>query len=146
MSKLTLILLCLAHEISASLPVSYANVLSSTLSVKGGARLEPEAQAWFTLEQILKRVAAQDPALDLNITKIREASDDEILRLLTLAAIGNFTSNKANSLLQPFKVAIDQSGKLIIEQENDSGLAVEAMLIILCVILFKKWYDEDYKA
>lgn len=145
MSISALFFLCFFRDISASLPASYASVLSSTLSVKGGARLEPDAQAWFALEQILKRVAAQDPALDLNITKIREASDDEILRLLTLAAIGNFTSNKASSLEQPYKVGIDQSGKLVVELENNSGLAVEAMLIILCVVLFKKWYDEENK-
>lgn len=145
MRSTLLILTCLATRCAASLPASYPQVLSQTLKVRGGARLSPDARAFFVIEQILKRVAGQEAELDFNVTKVRELPESEILRVLTLAAVGNFTSSKADDFQRQVSVVVDPDGKgFDVEwQAGDSALAVEVMLIILCLVHFKKWAQEQ---
>lgn len=129
----------------ASLPATYPQVLGQTLAVKGGARLSPDARAFFVLEQVLKRVAGQEADIDFNTTKVRELPESEIMRILTLAAVGNFTSSKASNFQRPFSVVIEPDGRgFDFEYKaGDSALAVEVMLIILCLVQFKRWAQEQ---
>lgn len=138
--------LCLLCQLAAcALPPSYPSVLASTLRVRGGARLSASSSSYFFVEQLLKRVAGQPASDDLNLTSVRSASDEELLRVLTLAAVGNFTSSRASSWQQPFSVVLDPEARsFAVESPGASAaVAVEVMLIVLCLVHFKRWLDEQ---
>lgn len=143
--SLAFMLLLCAPLASCALPPSYPSVLSSTVRVRGGARLSASSSALFSMEQVLKRAAGLDPSLDFNLSKVREAPDEELLRLLTLAAVGNFTSSRASSWKQPFSVVLepDAQGFSVETPGASSAVAVEVMLVVLSLVHFKRWLEEQ---
>lgn len=99
------------------------------------------------LEQQLKRVAGFDAGEDLNITAVRGLSDYDLYRILTLAAIGNFTSAKSPGWQQPCTIAVvPGTGEFVaIDPNSSSDTAVRVLLLILCCVLFKRWIDDEAK-
>ena len=101
--------------------------------------------ASLALEQQLKRVLGADAAEDLNVTAVRGLADFDLYRLLTLAAIGNFTTAKASSWQQPVQVlVVPSTGLFVVSGVTDaSDVTVRVLLIIMCAVHFKKWMQEQ---
>ena len=121
---------------------------------QGGGRLDLasgyalNSAAALALEQQLKRVAGLDPADDLNVTAIRALADADLYRILTLAAIGNFTTAAASSWAQPVQVlVVPSTGLFVVSGVTDaSDVTVRVLLIIMCAVHFKKWMQEQVAA
>ena len=87
---------------------------------KGGATPDAafalDSPAALELEQQLKRVIGYDEGADLNISAVRFLSDYDLYRILTLAAIGNFTTAPASSWQQPVSVVVAPDTGLFVVQ------------------------------
>ena len=138
----------------AALPAYYGQVLSSTVGFLGGATADPEGSyvmgsgAALALEQQLKRVIGADPSLGLNITDVRGLPDFDLYRLLTLAAIGNFTTARASSWQQPVSVSVvPETGLFVINGDAaSSDAALRVLLLIMCAVMFKRWMEDNARA
>lgn len=98
------------------------------------------------LEQQLKRVVGADPALDLNLTWVRGLGDGELVRLLLLATLGNFTTGVGAGWQRPCTiVAVPGTGELVVDasQVSSNDAALRVLLVILCAVLFKRWMDDE---
>ena len=139
---------------AAALPAYYGQVLSSTVGFLGGATADQEGSyvmgsgAALALEQQLKRVIGADPSLGLNITDVRGLPDFDLYRLLTLAAIGNFTTARAAPWRQPLTVSVvPETGLFVIDGDAaSSDAALRVLLLIMCAVMFKRWMEDEARA
>ena len=85
-----------------------------------------------------------DEGSDLNISAVRFLSDYDLYRVLTLAAIGNFTTAPASSWQQPVSVVVaPDTGLFVIQGAGDpNAVAVRVLLLIMCAVHFKKWLED----
>ena len=130
------------------LPSMYLKVIEDCVGFQGGVGMAGlNTGGMLGLEQQLKRVAGVDTGVDLNITAIRAMSDYDLYRILTLAAIGNFTSAKASTWQQPCTIAVvPNTGEFVaIDPNSSSDTAVRVLLLILCCVLLKRWIDDEVK-
>ena len=133
---------------NAILPSLYLKVVEDCVGFQGGIGMAGlNTGGMLGLEQQLKRVAGVDAGMDLNITAIRAMSDYDLYRILTLAAIGNFTSAKAPAWQQPCTIAVvPNTGEFVaIDPNSSSDTAVRVLLLILCCVLLKRWIDDEVK-
>lgn len=138
----------------AELPPYYAQVLSDTVGFLGGATADPDGayvlgpRAALALEQQLKRVTGADEARDLNLTEVRALPDAALYRLLTLAAVGNFTSARASGWQQPASVSVvPETGLFVLSNPGDSSdEALRVLLLIMCAVMFKRWMEDEARA
>ena len=144
--------ICLAaHPAATALPAYYGQVLSATVGFQGGATLDADGSyvmssgAALALEQQLKRVMGADPSLGLNITDVRALPDYDLYRLLTLAAIGNFTTARAPPWRQPLAVAVaPETGLFVVDGDAaSSDAALRVLLLIMCAVMFKRWMEDE---
>ena len=148
-----LMLLC-APPASAELPPYYAQVLSDAVGFLGGATADPDgsyvlgSRAALALEQQLKRVIGADEAKGLNLTQVRALPDAALYRLLTLAAVGNFTSARASSWQQPVSVSVvPETGLFVLSTPGSSSdQALRVLLLIMCAVMFKRWMEDEARA
>jgi hypothetical protein len=148
------LLLGCAPTARAELPAYYAQVLSQSVGFTGGATVDPDgsyvlgSRAALALEQQLKRVIGADEASDLNITQVRALPDFDLYRLLTLAALGNFTTARASSWQQPVQVSVlPESGLFVLSGATDSSdAALRVLLLIMCAVMFKRWMEDEARA
>jgi len=148
-----LMLLC-APPASAELPPYYAQVLSDAVGFLGGATADPDgsyvlgSRAALALEQQLKRVIGADEAKGLNLTQVRALPDAALYRLLTLAAVGNFTSARASSWQQPVSVSVvPETGLFVLSTPGGSSdQALRVLLLIMCAVMFKRWMEDEARA
>lgn len=149
---------CLAlactHRAVGELPYYYAQILSDTVGFHGGATADPDgayvlgSRAALALEQQLKRVIGADEAKDLNLTQVRALPDAALYRLLTLAAVGNFTSARASSWQQPVSVSVvPETGLFVLSSPGSSSdEALRVLLLIMCAVMFKRWMEDEARA
>lgn len=92
----------------------------------------------------VKRVLGSDPALPLNVSTLRELPDPELLRVLLLAVVGNFTTAAADDWQQPCSVSLDPHTGLWFsrEQADLASLAQKVILMLLVAAQFKLWVEE----
>ena len=85
-----------------------------------------------------------DPALDLNVSALRDRPDPELLRILFLAVLGNFTSAAGNSWQQPCHLVVDTRTGLVTVQDTPalSSTAQKIVLMLLVAVQFKRWVEE----
>jgi len=138
----------------ALLPLYYGQVLADAVGFLGGATADPDgsyvlgSRAALELEQQLKRVIGADEARDLNITEVRGLPDAQLYRLLTLAALGNFTTARASSWQQPVRVSVvPETGLFVLSgTDSSSDAALRVLLLIMCAVMFKRWMEDEVRA
>lgn len=140
--------------VRTSLPLYYAQILENSVGFHDGASAGVDgsyvlgSKAALALEQQLKRVMGADEARDLNISQVRVLPDPDLYRLLTLAAVGNFTSAKGSRWQQPVSVAIvPENGLFVINTGGGSSdAALRVLLIVMCAVMFKRWMEDEVQA
>ena len=130
----------------AGTPSYFPTVANQALKIKGDARFGTDLslQAVFQLEQQVKRVMGADPAKELNVSAIRALPDPELLRLLLLAVMGNYTSGASSDWQRPCSLVIDPRTGLVALDDPPAlaSLAQKVVLILLVAVQFKLWVDE----
>jgi hypothetical protein len=145
---LALLYICLGLTLALP-PAPLISVANEVYLVQGGAKLsESNTRVAFALEQQVKRVAAMDPALDFNVTVIRELPDRDLLRILLLAVLGNFTTAQGGTWGKPCSLSIDQqTGSVQIhDTAGEDTAALKVLLVLLCLIQIRQWVLEDRNA
>lgn len=127
-------------------PAYFGTVANQVLKLKGGASLGPDlgVQAVGALEQQVKRVLGDDPSLPLNVSSLRARSDPELLRVLLLAVLGNFTSAAGDAWQRPCNLAVDPRTGLVALEDTPAlaSLAQKVVLMLLVAVQFKQWVEE----
>ena len=101
-------------------------------------------RAALELEQQVKRVMGADPSTDLNVSALRDRSDPELLRILFLAVLGNFTTAAGDPWQQPCHLAVDTKTGLVTVEEPPAlaSIAQKIVLMLLVAVQFKRWVEE----
>jgi hypothetical protein len=130
----------------AAAPEYFASVANQALRLEGGAVLGKDlgVRAVTELEQQVKRVMGADPSLELNVSAVRGLSDPELLRLLFLAVLGNFTSAAGAGWQQPCSLVVDTHTGLVRVQDLQpvASLALKVVVTLLVAVQFKQWVAE----
>lgn len=139
-----LLLFCTILSICASStpPDAFATVANAVILTKGGARFSyRDVTALSSLEQQAKRVMGANPAEPLNITELRDASDDLLLKMLLLATIGNYTTAAAARGLLTCSIVMDPSSGLFSELNtaSTSPIALKVVLVLLVAVQVRQW-------
>ena len=116
--------------------------------MRGGALLGGDhinVQAVMTLEQQVKRVMGADPALDLNVSSLRDRADPELLRILLLAVLGNFTSAAGSEWNQPCRLAVDPQTGLValLDPQPVGSVALKVVVILLVAVEMRRKMAES---
>lgn len=129
-----------------STPGYFVEVANRVLRLEGGPRLGPDlgVKAVSSLEQQVKRVLGADPSLDLNVSSVRDLPDEELLRILFLAVLGNFTSAGSGEWQQPCRLVVDTRNGLVRLSDTPqiSSLALKVVVALLVAVQFKQWITE----
>jgi hypothetical protein len=116
--------------------------------MQGGPRLaeggELNIQAVTELETQVKRVMAADPATDLNVSALRDRPDPELLRILLLAVLGNFSSAAAADWNRPCSLVVDpETGQVALQMPPPvASLALKVVLVLLVAVQIRQWVRE----
>jgi hypothetical protein len=142
--RATVILMCLT--LSETTPAYFATVANQALKLRGGATIGADLSvtAVLELEQQVKRVMGADPAQELNVSALRGRPDTELLRILFLAVLGNFTSAAGSGWQRPCSLVVDTRTGLVGLEETPAlaSLAQKVVLILLVAVQFKQWVEE----
>ena len=141
------ILFCLLCASAGATPAYFASVANQALKMQGGARFGADLslQAVRELEVQVKRVMGADPAGVLNVTALRDRPDPELLRVLFLAVLGNFTSAAGSGAWErPCSLVVDPRTGLVGLEEPPAlaSLAQKVVLMLLVAVQFKHWVEE----
>lgn len=131
-------------------PAYFSTVANKVLRLQGGARLaeggDPlQVQAVVELEKQVKRVMGADPAAELNVSALRERPDTELLRILLLAMLGNFTSAAGVEWNRPCSLVVDpESGRVALQNQPPlASLALKVVLVLLVAVQVKQWVSDN---
>ena len=127
-------------------PAYFSTVANQALRLQGGARLggDLNVRAVLELEQQVKRVMGGDPAGELNVSALRDRPDPELLRILFLAVLGNFTSAAGAGWAQPCRLAVNpETGQVVLEEPPPlASLALKVVLVILIAVQVRQWITD----
>jgi hypothetical protein len=126
-------------------PGYFASVANQVLRLEGGPLFgEGSLHALSGLEQQVKRIMGADPALDLNVSSMRELQDPDLLRILFLAVLGNFTSAAAADWQQPCQLVVDTHSGLVQVRDTSpvASLALKVVVTLLVAVQFKQWVSD----
>ena len=127
-------------------PAYFSTVANQALRLQGGARLggDLNVRAVLELEQQVKRVMGGDPAGELNVSALRDRPDTELLRILFLAVLGNFTSAASTEWNQPCRLAVNPETGLVgvVEPPPLASLALKVVLVILIAVQVRQWITD----
>lgn len=131
-------------------PAYFASVANQALRLQGGASFggDMSVRAVFELEQQVKRVMGADPASELNVSSLRDRPDTELLRVLFLAVLGNFTSAASSEWHQPCSLVVSPETGLVALHEPPplASLAQKAVVILLIAVQVRQWVMETRRA
>ncbi len=139
-------MLALLFDVAHAAPDYFASVANKALRIQGNAQLSQDtnSEVILALEQQVKRVMGADPTLPLNVSSIRDREDPELLRILFLAVIGNFTSAASAEWSQPCALVInaETGGVELKEFAQTESLALKVVVVLLVVVqLHRKIVD-----
>jgi hypothetical protein len=139
-------LLVMGVRCALATPDYFAEEANRALRLDGGAVFgrDLSISAVAALEQQVKRVMGADPSLDLNVSAVRDLSDQALLRILFLAILGNYTSAAAEEWQQPCRLVVDPKNGAIRLQDPPpvASLALKIVVALLVAVQFKKWVAE----
>lgn len=126
--------LWLAH--TAATPEYFSSVANEALRLQGGVLLggDMHVNAVLELEQQVKRVMGADPALDLNVSALRDRPDTELLRILFLAVLGNYTSAASPQWNQPCRLVIDPTTGLVALHDAPPPVSVALKVVVILLV------------
>ena len=147
----TLALLCSSSSSArADLPPYFAAVTQTVLHFTDSADIgaSSDLQALRSLAGQVKRVMAAPPDLELNVSALRDRPDPELLRILLLAVIGNFTSSKAAQWQQPCSIQMEpRTGALVISDTSaPANVALRVLVLVLCLVNVRQLLLRDEPA
>ena len=127
-------------------PGYFVSVANKALRMKGGVVFgDMTVPAISRLEQHVKRVMGANPAEDLNVSSVCTMPEPEILRILFLAVLGNFTTSTAHSWHQPFRLEVSPAtGSISMRSDTGDSCTVLSIVVILliCVQVRQYWLEE----
>jgi len=134
MQRLVMLLL-LASEARGT-PEYFASVANQALRLQGGALIggDMHVNAVRELEQQVKRVMGADPGLDLNVSALRERPDPELLRILFLAVLGNYTSAATPEWNRPCSLVVDPSTGLVAVQDAPPVVSLSLKVVVVLLV------------
>jgi hypothetical protein len=143
---LPLVLALLVPAAARATPPYFAPVANQALKMQGGVEFGPDLSlhAVSMLETHVKRVMGADPALPLNVSALRDRDDPELLRVLLLAVLGNFTSAASSSWQSPCSLVVDPRTGLVALEDKPAlaSLAQKVIIMLLVAVQFKQWVTE----
>jgi hypothetical protein len=149
MRELLLLVACLLPEAAAA-PEYFASVANQALRLRGGALLggDLHVRAVAELEQQVKRVMGADPGLELNVTALRDRPDTELLRILFLAVLGNYTSAASQDWNRPCSLVVDPQTGLVALHEPDTtaSLSLKVVVVLLVAVQLQRKLAETRRA
>ena len=132
-----------------SAPDYFVSVANKALRMTGGVVFrDMTVPAVSRLEQHVKRIMGANPGDDLNVSSVCSMPEPEILRILFLAVLGNFTTSTAHSWHQPFRLEVSPtSGAIVMRSETGDSCTVLSIVVILliCVQVRQYWLEEKAK-
>jgi hypothetical protein len=133
-APLLLLLLHASHARAA--PEYFASVANQALRLQGGPLLggDMRVEAVLTLEQQVKRVMGADPALDLNVSALRDRPDPELLRILLLAVLGNYTSAAAPDWNRPCSLVVDPHTGLVALHDRPPAVSLSLKVVVVLLV------------
>ena len=105
-------------------------------------------QAVTELEQQVKRVMGADPSLPLNVSALRDRPDPELLRILFLAVLGNFTSAAAPDWNQACRLVVDPTTGRVALQEAPLTVSISLKVVVVLLVaaqMLRKMADAQQK-
>ena len=140
---LVCLLFSLLTTVSSAAPPYFGVVANQVLRLQGGMSLggDMQLQAVAQLEQQVKRVMGADPSLELNVSALRDRPDPELLKILFLAVLGNFTSAAGAEWGQSCSLVIDPLTGLVTPRDQPpmGSTAIKVVLILLVAVQVKHW-------
>lgn len=140
-----LILSCALPCLKAT-PAYFSTVANQVLRMQGGSRLggDLNVHAIYQLEQQVKRVMGADPAQGLNVSALRDVPETELLRVLFLAVLGNFTSAAASEWNRPCSLVVNPTTGLVglADPPPMETLALKVVLVLLVAVQVRQWVME----
>ena len=137
-----LVALTLAKHTALATPEYFTSVANQALRLQGGALFggDMHVQAVIELEQQVKRVMGADPALDLNVSSLRDRPDPELLRILFLAVLGNYTSAAAPDWNQPCRLVVDPTtGRVALHEAPPTvSLSLKVVVVLLVTVQIQR--------
>lgn len=137
-----LVLLAAHAHTARATPEYFASVANQALRLQGRPMLggDMHLRAVAELEQQVKRVMGADPALDLNVTALRDKSDPELLRILFLAVLGNYTSAATPEWNRPCSLVVDPRTGLVALQDTPPpvSLALKVVVVLLVAVQLQR--------
>jgi hypothetical protein len=135
-------LLVCALAVCAGTPSYFADVANSCLRMRGGVQLGAlDTVPIARLEQQVKRVMGADPSLPLNVSGVLDMAEPDLLRVLLLAVLGNFTTAAASGWQQPCALEVDPLAGSFVRRADDGleGTALRVVVILLMLVEFGRW-------
>jgi hypothetical protein len=132
-------------------PDYFASVANQALRLQGGALLggDLHVQAVTELEQQVKRVMGADPSLPLNVSALRDRPDPELLRILFLSVLGNFTSAAAPDWNQACRLVVDPTTGRVALQEAPLTVSISLKVVVVLLVaaqMLRKMADAQQKS
>lgn len=128
-------------------PPYFASVANKVLQLKGKVQFSDlNVAAIGALEQQVKRIMGSDPSMDMNVTELRDKPDSDLLAILLLAVLGNFTTAAGSAWHQPCSLVIDPltGGVEAITPPVVSTLALKVVVVLLIAVQFRQWIREEH--
>ena len=127
-------------------PPYFASVANKVLQLKGKVQFSDlNVVSIGILEQQVKRIMGSDPSKDMNVTELRDKSDSDLLAILLLAVLGNFTTAAGSSWRQPCSLVIDPLTGMVeaVTPPIVSTLALKVVVVLLIAVQFRQWIREE---
>ena len=141
-----LVAACMLPDAAAA-PEYFASVANQALRLRGGALLggDLHVRAVAELEQQVKRVMGADPGLELNVTALRDRPDTELLRILFLAVLGNYTSAASQDWNRPCSLVVDPQTGLVAQHEpsTTASLSLKVVVVLLVAVQLQRKLAES---
>lgn len=127
-------------------PDYFVPVANKVLRLKGGASLSPFAvPAISQLEQQIKRIIPSDPLAPLNVTSVCSLPERELLRILLLAVLGNFTTAAADDWGRALSLEVNpQDGSIALASgQKDSCTVLSIVIVLLIAVQFRQYVIDE---
>lgn len=120
----------------------FYNVYGDVFTMRDGSKLsEGESRAVDAMQGSVQRLLAVGTGTDL-LSAARALPDEELLRVLFLAVVGNFTTDQSPSALpQRCALVVDPvSGGFVLKDVGTTqSVILEVLLIVSIVCLLRAW-------
>lgn len=148
LASIAVLLVTICMHATNATPAYFASVANQVLRLQGGARLtegELQAQAVVELEKQVKRVMGANPSADLNVSALRSHTDPDLLRILLLAMLGNFTTAAGAGWNRPCDLVVDpENGRVTLQNAPPlESLALKVVLVLLVAVQVRQWVRES---